>query len=75
MVDKDSVSVASVAAADHASRHWTTDVTGLIPIGSDLHKQVTCRMFRETFNPYKPSIIDWPKLSAEARERLVNLPI
>jgi hypothetical protein len=75
MVDKDSVSVASVAAADHASRHWTADLSGPIPIGSDLHKQVTCRMFRETFNPYKPSIIDWPKLSAEARERLVNLPI
>src|SRR5208283_160701 len=34
-----------------------------------------CRMFRETFNPYKPSIIDWPKLSPEARERLINLPI
>jgi hypothetical protein len=32
-------------------------------------------MFRETFNPYKPSIIDWPKLSPEARERLVTLPI
>jgi len=32
-------------------------------------------MFRETFNPYKPSIIDWPELSLEARDRLVNLPI
>ena len=32
-------------------------------------------MFRETFNPYKPSIIDWPELSPEARDRLVQLPI
>ena len=76
MADKDTVSEASVAAADHGSRHWIADtVTGPIAIGSDLHKQVTCRMFRETFNPYKPSIIDWPKLSAEARDRLVHLPI
>ena len=28
-----------------------------------------------TFNPYKPAIIDWPVLDAEARERLVSLPI
>jgi len=32
-------------------------------------------MFRETFNPYKPTIIDWPRLSPEARDRLVGLPI
>ncbi len=32
-------------------------------------------MFRDTFNPYKPTIIDWPKLSDEERDRLVNLPI
>jgi hypothetical protein len=76
MADKDTVSEAMVAAADHASRHWTAaNVMGPIAIGSDLHKQVTCRMFRETFNPYKPSIIDWPNLSPEARDRLVRLPI
>jgi hypothetical protein len=38
-------------------------------------KRLACRMFRETFNPYKPSVIDWPKLPPEARDRLVNLPI
>ena len=32
-------------------------------------------MFRDTFNPYKPAVIDWPKLDAEARDRLVSLPI
>ena len=32
-------------------------------------------MFRETFNPYKPAVIDWPKLDAAARDRLVSLPI
>jgi hypothetical protein len=75
LADKDSVSAASVAAADHVARHWTADVAGPIAIGSDLHKRATCRMFRETFNPYKPTIIDWPELTPEARDRLVNLPI
>jgi hypothetical protein len=32
-------------------------------------------MFRETFNPYRPSIIDWPKLSEDALARLTGLPI
>jgi hypothetical protein len=66
----------SVAIADHAARHWTANwVLGPIRRGSQLHRQVTCRMFRETFNPYRPSIIDWPRLSPEARDRLVSLPI
>ena len=32
-------------------------------------------MFRDTFNPYKPSIIDWPQLSTDALDRLTSLPI
>jgi hypothetical protein len=32
-------------------------------------------MFLDTFNPYRPSIIDWPLLSDEARTRLTSLPI
>lgn len=76
MADKDAVSEASIAAADHNSRYWTAaNVKGPIAVGSALHRQVTCRMFRETFNPYKPSIIDWPMLSSEAKGRLVRLPI
>ena len=76
MADKDAVSEASIAAADQNSRYWTAaNVKGPIAVGSALHRQVTCRMFRETFNPYKPSIIDWPMLSSEAKGRLVRLPI
>jgi len=76
LATRDSVSPAVIAAADAASRRWIGEwVRGAVPIGSDLHKRLVCRMFRETFNPYKPSIIDWPKLSPEARERLVTLPI
>jgi hypothetical protein len=65
----------TVAAADRASRKWRSDVAGDLLIGSETHKSVVCQMFRETFNPYKPTIIDWPELDAEARERLINLPI
>jgi len=43
--------------------------------GSELHKQAACQMFRETFNPYKPAVIAWPKLHPLALERLTNLPI
>ena len=44
-------------------------------MGSDAHKKLFCRTLLDTFNPYKPAVIDWPELDAEARERLVNLPI
>jgi hypothetical protein len=32
-------------------------------------------MFRETFNPYRPSTIEWPPLDAEMLRRLTSLPI
>jgi hypothetical protein len=66
---------AAVRAADRAARMWTADDPGPIPVGSEVHKSAFCRMLLDTHNPYKPSIIDWPILDAEARERLVNLPI
>ena len=68
-----SASPALIAVADHAARHWQAEEQGPLVVGSDAHKQAVCRMFRDTFNPYKPSIIDWPRLSPEARDRLVNL--
>jgi len=65
----------TIAAADHAARHWDWPENGPLRLGSDDHMRAACRMFQETFNPYKPSVIDWPKLTDEARERLINLPI
>lgn len=65
----------AVAAADHAARYWESAETGPLAPGSDQHKRAVARMFRDTFNPYKPTIMDWPKLSPEERERLINLPI
>jgi len=65
----------AVAAADHAARHWQWPEPGPLRPGTEAHERAVARMFRETFNPYKPTIIDWPKLTPEARERLISLPI
>ena len=66
---------ALVAAADRASRVWEATAPGPIVPGSEAHKVAFCRMLLDTHNPYKPSIIDWPELDLEARNRLVSLPI
>ena len=66
---------AEVAAADRAARHWVSNVPGRIKPGSDEHRRAMCRMFHETFNPYKPSVIDWPKLDAETLHKVTSLPI
>src|SRR5580693_8322920 len=65
----------AVEAADRRARHWTSSHVGPLTPGSDVHKREVCRMFRETFNPYRPSVIAWPKLAADAVERLRSLPI
>jgi hypothetical protein len=46
-----------------------------IRLGSEEHKILFCRTLLDTFNPYKPAVIDWPKLDPETRDRLVSLPI
>src|SRR5246127_3222871 len=52
-----------------------SDTAARIRLGSDAHKTLFCRTLLDTFNPYKPAVIDWPELDAQARERLVSLPI
>jgi hypothetical protein len=66
---------AAVSAADRAARIWSAPESGPIAPGSEAHKAAFCRMLLDTHNPYKPSIIDWPELDPEARNRLVGLPI
>jgi hypothetical protein len=65
----------AVAAADHAARNWTSDQQGALRPGTQQHANSVARMFTDTFNPYKPAVIDWPQLDPEARARLINLPI
>ena len=48
---------------------------GPIRFGSDAHKTLFCRTLLDTFDPYKPAVIDWPKLDSEALNRLTALPI
>jgi hypothetical protein len=66
---------ALIEAADRVARSWQGGPEGEVRIGSEAHKGLFCRMLLDTFNPYKPSIIDWPKLDDGARDRLVGLPI
>ncbi len=46
-----------------------------IRTGSPRHLEAFCRMLLETHDPYKPAVIDWPTLDAEAEARLKSLPI
>jgi hypothetical protein len=64
----------AVAAADFAMRNWTGP-DGPIRVGSDAHKQLFARMLLETHNPYKPAVIDWPRLDPDALKRVTSLPI
>jgi hypothetical protein len=60
---------------DAVSETVSTLTEGPIRLGSDAHKDLFCRTLLDTFNPYKPAVIDWPELEASARDRLVSLPI
>jgi hypothetical protein len=48
---------------------------GPIRLGSDAHKRLFCKTLLDTFNPYKPAVIDWPKLDKDAQDRITGLPI
>jgi hypothetical protein len=61
--------------AEYAMRNWSHQGPGKIRIGSPEHLQLFCRMLLETHNPYKPAVIDWPRLSPEALGRVTSLPI
>jgi len=66
---------ATVEAAERNTREWRSAVEGPLRPGSDMHRRETCRMFRDTFNPYRPSVLEWPKLEPQALQRIVSLPI
>ena len=44
-------------------------------IGSLEHKELLCRFFVDTHDPYKPAEMPWPELDKDARDRLAALPI
>ena len=65
----------ALEAADRTSRSWTSRHRGELRVGSADHRREACKMFRETFNPYRPAVISWPKLSADMLQRVTSLPI
>ena len=44
-------------------------------LGSEEHKRLFCRTLLDTFDPYRPAVIDWPVLDPEVKARLIGLPI
>ncbi len=69
------IAQAAVDQADHAMRNWTDPEPGPVRIGSPQHLRMFCNMLLQTHNPYKPAVIDWPRLDPEARQRVTSLPI
>jgi len=65
----------ALQAADQRMRHWQSPLAGPLPPGSKQHRMATCRMFHDTFNPYRPAVLDWPELDPPTRARIVSLPI
>jgi hypothetical protein len=64
-----------MTGVSESSREPESFPRGPVNVGSDAHKVLFCRTLLDTFDPYKPAVIDWPKLEAETRDRLVSLPI
>src|SRR5215467_16215900 len=47
--------------------------TGIV-IGTDEHKELFCRTFIDTHDPYDPHAMDWPVVDAGALARLRAMP-
>lgn len=63
-----------VSSSHPAAARETEAGTAPLKVGSEEHKQAFCRMLLDTFNPYKPAIIDWPELAPDALARVTGLP-
>ena len=48
---------------------------GSIRRGSSEHLALMCRTLLDTHDPYRPALIDWPKLDKGTRDKIVSLPI
>jgi len=46
-----------------------------IRTGSEEHKELFCRTFVQTHDPYRPEEITWPELDPDALSRLKGLPV
>jgi len=64
-----------MAGVPESSRELKALPQGPVGLGSEAHKILFCRTLLDTYDPYKPAVIDWPQLDTETRDRLVSLPI
>ncbi|MGO4326045.1 ferritin-like domain-containing protein [Cupriavidus sp. 2TAF22] len=69
------IAKAAVDQADYDMRNWTDPEPGPVRIGSQQHLRMFCNMLLQTHNPYKPAVIDWPRLDPDALHRVTSLPI
>ena len=65
----------ATVTADFNARHWNFDFNGPIRPGADAHFRMLTQLLGATYNPYKPAVLDWPKLDAETLQRITSLPI
>jgi hypothetical protein len=66
---------AFVSDQDAALRRWTHDTPGPIKTGSDAHRKMFCRMLRDTHDPYRPAVLDWPKRLFRPAQRSGFFPV
>ena len=69
------MTAATMTLPDLSGDVGTLPPGGPIRLGSEAHKNLFCRTLLTTFNPYKPAVIDWPKLDDATRDKIVSLPI
>jgi hypothetical protein len=48
---------------------------GPIRLGSPEHRALFCQTMLDTHDPYRPALIDWPRLEPDTRNKIVSLPI
>jgi hypothetical protein len=65
----------AVEKADFNARHWSFPVAGPGKPGSPEHYQMFTQILGATYNPYRPAVLDWPKLEPETLKRITSLPI
>lgn len=60
---------------DLSTEAWPPPPPGRLRLGSEAHKRLFCKTLLDTFDPYRPAVIDWPKLDPETLHRVTSLPI
>jgi len=60
---------------DISTEAWPPPPPGPFKLGGEAHKRLFCRTLLDTFDPYRPAVIDWPRLDPAAHKRLISLPI